>query len=68
MTSLYDDGWRQGTIFEANLHLATVVLGSSGDPEPASHPHTRWVVASQDCDLDGADAAESEPCIEVRPV
>ncbi len=68
MTSLYDGGWRQGTIFEADLPLAAVVLGSSGDPESASDSHPQWVVASQDCDLDGADVAEREPCIEVRPV
>ncbi len=68
MTSLYDDGWRQGTIFDADLPLAAVVVGLSGDPEPASNSHPRWVVASQDCDLDGADVAEAEPCIEVRPI
>ena len=68
MASLYDDGWRQGTIFEADLPLDAIVLGSSGSPEPKRGSHGKWVVASQDCDLDGAGVAEAEPCIEVRPV
>jgi hypothetical protein len=68
MTSLYDDGWRQGAIFDADLPFHAVVLGPSAEPEPAQCFHRRWVVASQDCDLDGADVADAEPCIEVRPV
>jgi hypothetical protein len=68
MVSLYDDGWRQGTIFEADLPLVAITLGSSGSPEPMRSSHRKWVVASQDCDLDSADAPEPEPCIELRPV
>jgi hypothetical protein len=68
MGSLYDDGWRQGTVFEADLPLVAVVLGPSGNPEIMQRSHNRWVVASQDCDLDSADSADPEPCIEVRPV
>lgn len=68
MVSLYDDGWRQGSIFDADLPLNAVVLGPSGDPEPNETTHSLWVVASQDCDLDGAENDADEPCIELRPV
>lgn len=68
MTSLYDEGWRQGTIFRADLQLDAVVLGSTGTPECSSTTHALWVVASQDCDLAGVDGGESQPCIELRPV
>jgi hypothetical protein len=68
MASLYDDGWRQGSIFSARLPLGAVVVGASGEPEPVNHSHSRWVVAAQDCDLAGADHTSAEPCIELRPV
>lgn len=68
MTSLYDYGWRQGSIFNADLPLFAVVLGSSGEPEPDQSSHGLWVVASQDCDLDGAECSAIEPLIELRPV
>jgi len=69
MASLYDEAWRQGTIFEAVLPLDSVVLGeSSGRPERRPDMHTRWVIATQDCDLDQTTTAEAEPTIELRPV
>lgn len=69
MASLYDAAWRQGTIFEAALPLDTVVLDEpSGQPERRMGTHTRWVIATQDCDLDQTDAASADPSIELRPV
>lgn len=69
MASLYDEGWRQGTIFGAVLPLDAVVLNqSSGEPERRVGSHDRWVVATQDCDLDQTDSATAEPNIELRPV
>ncbi|WP_300607834.1 hypothetical protein [Trebonia sp.] len=69
MASLYDEEWRQGTIFEAALPLDAVVLGeSSGQPERLMGTHGRWVLATQDCDLDQTDKADTEPSIELRPV
>jgi hypothetical protein len=69
MASLYDEAWRQGTIFDAALPLDAVVLGeSSGQPERRTGTHNRWVIATQDCDLDQTDTADAEPSIELRPV
>jgi hypothetical protein len=69
MASLYEEGWHQGTIFDAALPLdAVVVSGSSGQPERRTGTHHRWVVASQDCDLDQTEADEAEPSIELRPI
>lgn len=68
MASLYDAGWRQGSIMEVELSLDSVVLGASGRPERSSTPHRLWVVATQDCDLDRADTDEPEPGVELRPL
>ena len=69
MTSLYEQGWRQGSIVEAVLPLHAVVLGqSAAEPHSLQEQHDCWVVASQDCDLDLADVGDNEPHIELRPV
>lgn len=68
MTSLYEDGWRQGTIFEAELPLDALILGPRNEPEPRRGLHGLWVIATQDCDLDVADVSEDEPIVELRPV
>ncbi len=68
MVSLYDDGWRQGTVFAAELPLDAVVLSAAGRPERRTAGHGLWVVATQDCDLDQTEAANPEPNIELRPV
>jgi hypothetical protein len=69
MASLYDEEWRQGTIFEATLPLDTVVLDElSGQPERRMGTHGKWIVATQDCDLDQTDRGDPEPSIELRPV
>ena len=68
MASLYEEGWRQGSILEATLPLDAVVLSPTGHPERRQGEHGRWVVATQDCDLDQTDSADAEPSVELRPV
>ncbi len=69
MTSLYEAGWHQGSIVEADLPLDVIVLGTvSGLPERCEGEHGLWVVASQDCDLDQRDIDDGTPCVELRPV
>lgn len=69
MASLYEEGWHQGTIFEAALPLDAVVLSeASGRPERRMGTHHRWVIATQDCDLDQTETTGPEPTIELRPV
>jgi hypothetical protein len=69
MASLYDEAWRQGTIFEAALPLDPVVLSKwSGRPARRTGTHRRWTIATQDCDLDQTEIADAEPTIELRPV
>ncbi len=65
MASLYEEGWRQGSILEATLPLDAVVLGPTGHPERRQGEHNRWVVATQDCDLDQTDSTEIEPSVEL---
>jgi hypothetical protein len=69
MASLYEDGWHQGTIFDAALPLDAVVLSeTSRQPERRTGTHNRWVIATQDCDLDQTETMGDEPTIELRPV
>jgi hypothetical protein len=68
MTSLYAEGWRQGTIFSGLLPLDAVVLSESSSPERDQREHSLWVIATQDCDLDMTDIDEHIPTVELRPV
>ncbi len=68
MASLYQAGWRQGSIVEVDLPLDSVVLGASGRPERSSQRHGLWAVATQECDLDRASTDAPDPCIELRPL
>ena len=65
---LYEAGWRQGSIVEDELPLDAVVVGASGSPERSTGSHGAWAVATQDCDLDRAEANDPDPGIELRPV
>lgn len=68
MASLYEAGWRQGSILGLELPMDSVVLGGTGQPERSTMLHDLWVVATQDCDLDRADCDSPDPVIELRPV
>jgi len=68
MASLCEDGWRQGSIIEVVLPLDAIVLGDAGRPERASSNHGRWVVVTQDCDLNRAERDAPIPVVELRPV
>lgn len=68
-TSLYDQGWRQGSIFSAQLPLDAIVLDAQSDgPIRRQKEHGDWVVASQDCDLASTDQIYAEASVELRPV
>jgi hypothetical protein len=68
MASLYEAGWRQGSILAGSLLLTAVVLDKSGQPVRQERDHGRWVVASQECDLDLTDVDDERPTIELRAV
>ena len=68
MASLYEAGWRQGSIVEYELPFDAVVVGASGSPERSAGSHGLWAVATQDCDLDRADTGDRDPGIELRPI
>jgi hypothetical protein len=68
MASLYEDGWRQGSILTARLPFETVVLDDHGRPRRSGGDHERWAIASQECELDLTETDSAEPVIELRPV
>jgi hypothetical protein len=67
VASLYDRGWRQGSLLTAALPIDTIVLGATGEPERDQQTHERWVVVTQDCDLDRCEDDEQLSTIELRP-
>ena len=67
MASLYEDGWRQGSIVGFDLPLGAIVLGASRLPERSTGTHPLWAVATQDCGLDRAND-DPDPGIELRPL
>lgn len=69
MSSLYGEGWRQGSIVSFRLPLDTYDLNPDGGPHRRSLTgHGLWVVASQDCDLSQTDCGSEAASIELRPV
>lgn len=68
MISLYDTGWRQGTILDASLQMMGIRLADDDSLDTGSHEHGKWIVATQDCDLCAFDMIEREDLVELRPV
>jgi hypothetical protein len=68
MASLYAEGWRQGSLLTADLPFDTVTLDGGGIPGRRQTEHARWVVVTQDCDLDTTDMDDGDSTIELRPV
>jgi hypothetical protein len=68
MASLYEAGWRQGSIVIATLPFDAVVLDPSGQVLREHRDHGRWAVASQECDLDLTNTDDPSPTIELRAV
>lgn len=68
MASLYAQGWRQGTIIAAQLPLDSVTLGADGHPTRDHNEHDRWIIATQDCDLDATESDDNAATIELRAV
>jgi len=67
--SLYAFGWRQGSVFRADLPLGALVLSPDGvSPDSRQTDHGVWIVATQDCDLAFLKVGNNEPSVEVRPV
>lgn len=68
IANLYQDGWRQGSVFHLDLTLHAFVLELPHGVAVQQVTNRTWVVASQDCDLAGADPDDNDAFIEVRPV
>lgn len=68
MADLYELGWRQGSVFEADLPAYWLVQSESGEAMPMSENFDRWVVCTQDCDLRSSPSNSTVDHIEIRPV
>jgi hypothetical protein len=67
LASLYDAGWRQGTIINCDLpHDAVGYEVGTHSRQQATH--SRWVVVTQDCDLDRIMEDSEEHLVELRPI
>lgn len=67
MSSLHDLGWRQGTIFAAQLAVVSYHY-DAGQVVPVYETFDRWVVVSQDCDLHSQNSESNDRVIEIAPV
>lgn len=69
MGTLYQAGWRQGTILEALLPNDSVILDvTSRSYKRVQDERSIWIVGSQDCDLNACVDTDAVPTIELRPV
>lgn len=69
MSDLFTGGWRQGSVFAAELTATYHDLSSSnGGAEPTQVEYSEWVVCTQDCDLRAASVNSRNSIIELRPV
>lgn len=68
ISDLYEDGWRQGSVFHLDLTVGGHILGPRNDVITHDVTSGVWVVASQDCDLAGASLDDNAASIDVRPV
>lgn len=66
MPSLHDLGWRQGTVFEADLKVLTYGF-EGGHCTPIEATYELWVVTSQDCDLHALESDSHDRVIEISP-
>jgi len=65
--SLYDSGWRQGSIVRSTLSSSVLVM-ESGTIKFEERTADSWVIVTQDCDLDLLMVDNNEPLVEMRPV
>lgn len=68
MPSLYEAGWRQGSIVAALLPFDAVVADPAGRVIRQQGEHERWVLATQECDLDLTKPDDAQPTVELRAV
>ncbi|MGW2226600.1 hypothetical protein [Streptomyces formicae] len=66
--SLFDAGWRQGSLLECELPLSAIIVNPEGIPQTTSRQQGFWVLVTQDCDLSGFSVTSNEPTVELRPV
>lgn len=67
VASLYEIGWRQGSLVDASLPIGGLLLDGDGCMVVArAGTHSAWVVTTQDCDLAGWEQTRTEPLVELR--
>jgi hypothetical protein len=66
--SLYERGWRQGSLLNTTVPYETVGVDSHGELERRPDEHGLWLVVTQDCDLDRLDHDAQQSEVELRPV
>src|SRR2546422_6909659 len=67
MPSLYDLGWRRGSVLRARLGAAATLV-VDGVVTQVSQEYELWMLVTQDCDLVAAGDNDAEPKVELRPL
>lgn len=68
MQDLYSQGWRQGSVFLADLEVNFVDLSADGTFGSGRRSFQTWIVCSQECELSTASTESTDPVVEIRPV
>lgn len=67
--SLHGEGWRQGSVFHAELPTLGIAFDTEKKKPISRHDvHGLWLVTSQDCTLDRTKPASNTPSVELRQV
>lgn len=67
MPTLYEAGWRRGSVLSAALTTSCAVV-EDGHVVERRVQHDLWLVVTQDCNLATLDVNASDPVVELRPV
>lgn len=69
MPTLYELGWRQGSVVRHELPAHALVLAGGENPiDDQVRPHQLWAVVTQDCDLHRLTEVNNHPKVELRPL
>ncbi len=67
--TLYDLGWRQGSVLQTPISTVSLVSGpKSGTVKESVQSHELWAVVTQECGLARARVTQNTPSVELRQV
>jgi hypothetical protein len=66
--SLYESGWRQGSVVRCDLATHATIVENDEVRQVVSGNHNLWLIVTQDCDLHRLQLTNNQPKVELRPL